>query len=1353
MTEPTAAAELRRQRVIDAVDQWRGQLIDLGGRNQLLHYRDLKVGTLDLAGADPAAVDALLAGRTVTLSRLFDEATLPGALKRARAVRNKAREATEERGISILFLASGMATWTNTRTASVPAAPVLLREAALTPLGVSEDDFDVSLTGETDVNPTLLHLLEETFSVTVSEEDLLDVLDSTTETSELFKRLMKAAASVPGFSISHRQVIGTFSYAKLPMVVDLTANLEALIEHDVIAAIAGDHDARAKLLSSGVTSITPAAPDNTPPSDEFLVLDADSSQNYAINQVVSGASLVIKGPPGTGKSQTISNLIATMSARGQKVLFVAEKRAAIDAVLERLHRAGLSDLVLDLHEGVGSKRKVAQNLAAALQAAARTPALDYSPVHERLVKRRTRLSDHSKAINEAREPWQLSVADAYAKLIGLHSCFRGAATTELVLPQAVLSQLTPPVRRDLLEALDSYARLGGLHLTLEDSPWIGAHITSAEQAQAAFDSAQRLSSATLPRTRSALAGVLTQTGLRSPASVEGWTSILSLLDATARTLTQLDQACFAEELDSWAAGTATRSWRKSNAGRPGVEAGWRERRRWRKQARASWTGPDKPKSDVLHRAVVDALGIRYAWSQASADGGLPRLPGDLPGAAGAYQQLGLELAALGAYLSTVPLTTLGEDSLAATVSTLATDEATLRKVPRLNELRSSLYAAGLGQLVEELKRRKVTTDVAVAAFEECFYRSLIRKLGFEDQLLAGFDADEHSNVVAEFIATDEGHIRTTGARVRRAAAERLIAAQNEHPEQEQLVKREAAKKQQHLPLRQLFSMAPDVMTAVKPCWAMSPLVVSQLLPGDRPYFDVVIFDEASQIVPADAVPAILRARKVVVAGDEHQLPPTNFFASASDGTGGDGQVSADDGSINLSLTTGFESVLDVMNAFLPVSALRWHYRSHDERLIAFSNAWIYDRSLVTFPGIAGAECLAHVLVPQAPGAGQEDSASAEVTRVVELALLHAEQRPRDSLGVIAMGIKHADRLDTALRRALVDRPDLHGFFDESRKERFFVKNLERVQGDERDAIILSVGYGKSANGSLPHRFGPLNQAGGERRLNVAITRARSRMTVVSSFDHHDMVPDKCRADGAKLLRAFLEYAASGGTNLGAVLFEKPALNPFEIDVRDRLTAAGIPLTAQYGVSGYRIDFAAAHPVQQGRMVLAIEADGASYHSSETARDRDRLRQQQLERMGWTFHRIWSTAWFHERNTCIAAAVAAYQDAVDAYEARQQLQDQQDEHSARQGHDDLAHHMAAPVVHGQSRGPRTRIYPGSPITDYSDEQLGRLIRWINSDTLLRSDDEVFEIFVAELGFQRRGSRIRAAFERAIPLSRK
>jgi hypothetical protein len=292
--------------------------------------------------------------------------------RRARTIKAKSDENFEERGLQTLFLAVGMATWTNSRGTAIPAAPILLRHASLAARGGGAEDFELTLPGEWEVNPTLLHFLKTEHQVEADPERLLELFSDDAlppDPTSLFEHVTKLASSVPGFIVLSRVVLGNFSYAKLPMVLDLQTATDALIESALICAIAGDEAAR-DALRAHHPSVSLAEPDSVPPSDEFLVLDADASQSYAINAAVRGADLVIDGPPGTGKSQTIANLIATLSARGQRILFVAEKRAAIDAVLDRLNRAGLGDLVLDLHEGAGSKRKLAADLARTLATAA-----------------------------------------------------------------------------------------------------------------------------------------------------------------------------------------------------------------------------------------------------------------------------------------------------------------------------------------------------------------------------------------------------------------------------------------------------------------------------------------------------------------------------------------------------------------------------------------------------------------------------------------------------------------------------------------------------------------------------------------------------------------------------------------------------------------------------------------------------------------------------------------------------------------------------------------------------------------------------------------------------------------------
>ena len=511
-----------------------------------------------------------------------------------------------------------------------------------------------------------------------------------------------------------------------------------------------------------------------------------------------------------------------------------------------------------------------------------------------------------------------------------------------------------------------------------------------------------------------------------------------------------------------------------------------------------------------------------------------------------------------------------------------------------------------------------------------------------DPRVAAHDGRALTRSVGEFAEADRAVVGANAERVRAAVADRVTEVVREHPEQETWLRAEGARARRLAPLRDMVTRCPDLVTAVRPCWVMSPLVVASVLPPGL-WFDVVVFDEASQVPPAEAVSAISRARQVVVAGDSHQLPPTTFFTTV---TGDDpAAVGADE-----ALTEGVESILDVLAAALPSRRLSWHYRSLDERLIEFANAEVYEGSLVTFPG-TGVDPVVRLVPVDGHGIIGEgetalESTPTEVDRVVELVLEHARTRPDRSLGVIALGIIHATRVEEAVRHALAQAPgDLLPFFDEDRPEPFFVKNLERVQGDERDDIVLTVGYGKTPHGRVLHRFGPLNLEGGERRLNVAITRARRSMTVVSAIAADDLDPARLRARGAVMLRDFLSYAAGGPLpGVGRVVGPRQAVQARRMPCRPGPSPVPVPSCSPTWpggcvATGWSCTRTSAHrPTRstwpsrtrrKGRMVLAVESDGPQYAAMRTTRDRDRLRAEQLQRLGWRHLRVWSTDVFRD----------------------------------------------------------------------------------------------------------------------------
>lgn len=1328
MPASTTSTAERRGIVDRARQNWVKRLIDLSRRNNLLFFRMLKRGTLDLSTAEAEAVRALFAGDAVTLQELQPAADPVRASAQVTEIWRRALANREERNLETLYVASGLATWEADDGGRPPEAPVLLM-----PVGVERraGSTRVALrrTGAIKVNPVLLHVLQNEHRCALSEEALLGAAASDDESDDfdllaVYQHLAEAARTIVSFEVKPSTVLGNFSFHKMAMVRDLEGCLEVIVDHDLIAGLAGDAGARTELGQQGGLG-EPRDLDQLHPDVEFFILDADSSQQRVVAAALTGRDGVIQGPPGTGKSQTIANVIAALAASGKRVLFVAQKRAALEVVLKRLENAGLGHLALDLHGAELSRREVMAKFGESLDHVREAAAVDSDALHGRLAQCRAKLNDHVTRLHAPRAPSGLSAYEIQGRLLRMSD-----VSTRTRWRGADLQRLDAERTGRARSVLEAACELGDLVLGTSTSPWNNVELPNGQAALEAHDLVVRIVSERIPGVVDGMDRLSRETRLKPAATLEEADAIVKLVEDVNSTLSRFRPELLQEDLDALATSL--------QPGRSRMSAlwAWLTRSAYRDARKRVLTQRTvgKVSTTQLLAEVEQAHDQVRRWRDQAGQGATPRAYG-ISELREATQKLATDLAQLAKTLSRPDLPSLAIDQIRVVVDALAADGSTPAKLPRVLALRHELNGLGLQGLLHELKQAPATPSAWIERFDHALLSSCLDQVRAEDPALASFNGRSHDTTADEFRRLDRERLAITAARVRRAHAERVIDAMNKNPGQAQLVRNEANKKSRHLPLRATVTQAPDVVTALRPCWMVSPLSVAELLPA-APHFDLVLFDEASQVLPEDAVCALMRGRKAIVAGDQHQLPPTAFFAGGADD--GDG---TDDDAQGLG-TVGFESILGSMCTFIEPWSLDWHYRSRDESLIAFSNRYIYGDRLITFPGVGNAAGVSHVMVDASVSRdGEEDSVTDEVRRVVDLVAEHARTRPAESLGVITMGVKHQDRVLAALDSAMSADPDLAGFLDEQRDERFFVKNLERVQGDERDAIILSVGYGKDRNGKLPYRFGPLLQDGGERRLNVAVTRARRRMTVVSSFGHLDMDPGRSSAKGVELLRRYLEFAASGGRSLGdRGVSGGVSMNPFEAAVFDALTANGMTLQAQWGVSRYRIDLVAQHPTQPGRMVLAIECDGASYHSAPTARDRDRLRQQQLEALGWRFHRIWSTDWFLRREDEIERAMRAYQRAVDLCEQEPEI---------------VAPRPDVVQVRVPPQGPRAQR-PAVPrrqaIDEYSDEEVEALVHWVQSDGKLLTDDAIVRQVMAELGFQRRGARIDAAIRRGIDRAR-
>lgn len=538
----------------------------------------------------------------------------------------------------------------------------------------------------------------------------------------------------------------------------------------------------------------------------------------------------------------------------------------------------------------------------------------------------------------------------------------------------------------------------------------------------------------------------------------------------------------------------------------------------------------------------------------------------------------------------------------------------------------------LEEFIEQIESRfrdlQLDMKDLVSVYKKCFYKLWIDYFIIQKPAIQEFRSNYFEPETREFVRLDESQMNISRQRIKVSLTNNIPSMTSFTSARDEMgiLNRELNKQRKIMPTRKLFKAIPNLLLRLKPCMMMSPLSVSIFLDSNIYDFDLVIFDEASQVRTEDAVGAIMRGKQLIVTGDNRQLPPSNFFNSSDFSDGYDSDDEDDD-------YGSFESVLDEALNIMPAVWLKWHYRSRHEDLIAFSNYKIYDRKLITFPSNQergkdrGVE---YIYVKDGIyDRTRKRNNPEEAKKVADLVFQHFKERPDYSLGVVTFSESQKDAIEIEIDKRRYQNPYFENFFSEDNANPFFVKNLENVQGDERDTIIFSIGYAKDKNGSMSMNFGPLNRMGGERRLNVAITRAKYNVKLVGSIMPTDIDLSRTSAEGAKLLRSYMEFALNGPRVLIGEAkedIEAETESPFEESVYRFLLSKGYQVAKQVGCSTYRIDLAIKHPDLRGVYVLGIECDGATYHSSKCARERDRLRQYVLEEMGWKIYRIWSTDW-------------------------------------------------------------------------------------------------------------------------------
>ena len=550
---------------------------------------------------------------------------------------------------------------------------------------------------------------------------------------------------------------------------------------------------------------------------------------------------------------------------------------------------------------------------------------------------------------------------------------------------------------------------------------------------------------------------------------------------------------------------------------------------------------------------------------------------------------------------------------------------------RHEDARRVLVEHGLDDALEFCAEQEIPVEQVWPVLERALLRGWADAVIRDDPGLQPVAAEDRTHLVEVYRLLD----RELGGA---ALADIVYAVEARRPSasasgEPGVIRREGNKQSGHLPVQELLAQARHAVQGLKPCLLMSPLAVSRYLPPEME-FDTVIFDEASQVTTADAINCIYRGEALVVVGDDRQLPPTSFYDRVEDDV------------------VDLPSILDLARETFPILHLGWHHRSRHEALFAFADLAYYHGRLVTLTRSYPQEPDHGVEMFLVDGVYRRQTTSdnpIEADAVAERVLHHYATRPGKTLGVVTLSVAQADAVDEAVRRAMAERPDLeHHLEDGNRLTGFFCKSLEAVQGDVRDVILLSIGYGYDENDKISTNFGALNRPQGWRRLNVAITRARQRVEVISSIRSSD-VPDMGN-ESVRHLKAYLEYAERAAATLGRESDDRDDVTPFEDAVLSAVTSWGYSVRRRVGAAGHWIDLAVLHPDQDDDVfAIGIEFDGPDYQAIPSTRDRDRLRDEGLRALGWHMHRIWSVAWYQnpaeEQNRLRAAIDRALADPV------------------------------------------------------------------------------------------------------------
>lgn len=1229
------------------------------------------------------------------------------------------RSSMEENGANTLYLALGLLKWYETPNSERPRyAPILLLPVEIVRKSAAKGYVIRSREEEVMMNITLLEMLRQDFGINIGGLEVLPKDDSGVDVKLVFNTIRKGIMNQRRWNVEEQAILGIFSFSKFIMWNDIHNNADKLCKNKIV-----------KSLISGVIEwntgddIDFNLDKDFKPADIALPISADSFQMEAVCNARTGNSFILHGPPGTGKSQTITNIIADALYNGKKVLFVAEKMAALSVVQKRLSDIGIAPFCLELHSNKSKKSAVLEQFKATTEVLKKSSPENFASESDRLHKIREELRNYVEILHE-KLPSGISLYDAlyfYYNVSDINSEFefpnsvaKEIDSTKLnnwrdlteqmqvlseqcgsiskhPLKELELQNFTQTLKSELIDILNKQIELSRLlqKSTNEILCLFGGDFKCSSKKS--FDLLYELSQLlidikhfatpllksnnfeeelfkikeTIPHgiERDRIKNDITSNFSKSILEIDADRILINWNVSLNKWFLPkyISQNKIVKELKAYSLnGKISKnviadtllSIIKYQQEKQFIEG--------KTEYYSQIFGSSWEKWDILEACCDNASIVREKILLLT--GEIPvgkvvceKLAFNLSNGISTFKSLNEEklIRYINNYTEIIEVNESVSSKYGLVFSNENWLEHNLELTERLfdnidllkdwcnwNRLRIEANESGLRQFADYISLNDISQ--ISSAFDKAIYKSIINYSIESNPVLASFNGKLFEDKIRKFKELTSNFEKITREELFAKLAANIPSFVKEASQSSEvgILQRNIRNNGRGMSIRKLFDTIPTLLLRINPCMLMSPMSVAQYIDTDNLQFDLVIFDEASQMPTCEAVGAIARGNSLIVVGDPKQMPPTSFFST---NTIDEENLDKED----------LESILDDCLALsMPSKHLLWHYRSKHESLIAFSNSQYYDNKLLTFPSpddIKSKVTYQPINGFYDKGKSRQNRAEADAIVTEILMRLADSELSKRSMGVVTFSSVQQTLIEDLLNEAFVKNPKLETIALET-AEPLFIKNLENVQGDERDVILFSVGYGPDKDGRVSLNFGPLNREGGWRRLNVAVSRARYEMKVFSTLRSDQIDLARTSAEGVAGLKAFLEYAEKG-KNVVAIASTgiKPKIKSLVDVIANRIKESNYEVHTNIGCSGYRVDIGIVNPDNKSEYILGILCDGANYKAAKTVRDREVIQQDVLKLLGWKIHRVWTMDWLENEDKVIRDIISSIKSAPVSHE--------------------------------------------------------------------------------------------------------